>query len=114
VAGDEVYGADPKLRKNLAARGTGFVLAVPKSHRITTGIGARRAIDLAVRLRPRAWQRLSAGVGAKGPRLYDWVWVEATDPAVTSGNVKDWLLSAAASATGSTPSIVRTRHTRCR
>ena len=82
MAGDEVHGADPKPRKDLAARRTGFVLAVAKFHRFTTGIGARRAIDVAVRLRPRAWQRLSAGVGAKGPRLYDWVWVEATDPAV--------------------------------
>jgi len=52
VAGDEVYGADPKLRKDLAARGTGFVLGWP-SHRFTTGIGARRAIDLAVRFPPR-------------------------------------------------------------
>ena len=54
VAGDEVYGADPKLRKDPAARGMGFVLAVAKSHRFTTGIGSRRAIDLAVRLPPRA------------------------------------------------------------
>jgi SRSO17 transposase len=92
VAGDEVYGADPKLRKDLAARGIGYVLAVAKSHRFTTGIGARRAIDLAVRLPQRAWQRLSAGIGAEGPRLYDWAWVEVTDPAVTSGNGKDWLL----------------------
>ena len=22
-----------------------------------------------------AWQRLSAGDGAKGPRLYDWAWL---------------------------------------
>lgn len=50
AAGDEVYGADPALRKALAARGLGFVLAVAKSHRFTTGIGPRRAIDLAVRL----------------------------------------------------------------
>jgi SRSO17 transposase len=82
VAGDEVYGADPKLRKAIAAAGLGFVLAVAKSHHFTTGIGDRQAIDLAVRLPARAWQRLSAGVGAKGPRLYDWALVEAADPAL--------------------------------
>lgn len=82
VTGDEVYGADPRLRKAVAGRGLGFVLAVAKSHRFTTGIGDRRAIDLAVRLPARVWQRLSAGDGAKGPRLYDWTLVEATDPAL--------------------------------
>ena len=92
VAGDEVYGADPELRKDLAARGIGYVLAVAKSHRFTTGLGARRAIDLAVRLPPRAWQRRSAGVGAKGPRRYDWALVETSDPAASSGTDNDWLL----------------------
>ena len=28
----------------------------------------------------RAWQRVSAGSGAKGPRWYDWALIEATDP----------------------------------
>jgi SRSO17 transposase len=84
AAGDEVYGADPALRKALAGHGLGFVLAVAKSHRFTTGIGTRRAIDLAVRLPASAWQRISAGDGAKGPRWYDWALIEVTDPALTS------------------------------
>ncbi|MDQ1250276.1 MAG: hypothetical protein QG597_4655 [Actinomycetota bacterium] len=66
VAGDEVYGNDPNLRKALRAKGIGYVLAIPKTHRIITGTGPRRAIDLAVRLPARVWQRLSAGSGAKG------------------------------------------------
>jgi SRSO17 transposase len=84
AAGDEVYGADPALRKALVGHGLGFVLAVAKSHRVLTGIGSRRAIDLAVRLPATAWQRLSAGDGAKGPRWYDWALIEVTDPALTS------------------------------
>lgn len=92
AAGDEVYGADPALRKDLAARGLGYVLAVAKSHRFTTGIGARRAIDLAVRLPTSCWQRLSAGTGAKGERWYDWALVEVTDPAVADGSGPNWLL----------------------
>ncbi|HEX5204779.1 MAG TPA: IS701 family transposase, partial [Actinoplanes sp.] len=92
AAGDEVYGADPTLRKDLAARGLGFVLAVAKSHRFTTGIGTRKAIELAVRLPKSSWQRLSAGTGAKGQRWYDWALVEVTDPALTSDPGANWLL----------------------
>ena len=77
-----IYGNDPRLRADLAGRGVGYVLAVAKDHRIITGIGARKAIDLAVRLPSAAWQRLSAGNGAKGQRLYEWALVETTDPAV--------------------------------
>jgi hypothetical protein len=75
------------------------VLAVAKSHRFTTGIGTRRAIDLAVRLPASAWQRISAGAGAKGPRWYDWALIEVSDPALTSSDTStspaqgaDWLL----------------------
>jgi SRSO17 transposase len=92
AAGDEVYGADPALRKDLAARGLGYVLAVAKSHRFTTGIGPRPAIDLAARLPESCWQRLSAGTGAKGERWYDWALVEVSDPAVTKDSGPDWLL----------------------
>jgi SRSO17 transposase len=92
VTADEVYGQDPALRPELARRGLGYVLAIPKRHLITTGIGARRAIELARRLPARAWQRMSAGPGAKGPRWYDWALIEATDPAVTEGDGPHWLL----------------------
>jgi SRSO17 transposase len=92
VAADEVYGQDPQLRAELARRGLGYVLAVAKSHPVTTGAGPRPAIELARRLPARAWQRLSAGPGAKGPRWYDWAFIEATDPAVTGGAGPHWLL----------------------
>jgi SRSO17 transposase len=92
AAGDEVYGQDPQLRAELARRGLGYVLAVAKSHPVTTGTGARPAIELARRLPARAWQRLSAGPGAKGPRWYDWAFIEAADPAVTAGDGPHWLL----------------------
>src|SRR5690348_14216464 len=66
VTGDEVYGADPGLRAGLERRRVSYVLAVAKDHRAVTGAGALRADALAKRLPPRAWQRLSAGPGAKG------------------------------------------------
>src|ERR1700749_5115627 len=92
VAADEVYGQDPKLRAELARRGLGYVLAVAKNHLVTTPAGAFPSPVLARRLPARAWQRISAGPGAKGPRWYDWALVEAADPAGTEGGGPHWLL----------------------
>jgi SRSO17 transposase len=79
VTGDEVYGADPGLRADLERRGVGYVLAVAVSHPVTTAAGPCQARTLAARLPRRAWQRYSAGAGAKGHRYYDWAWL-AIDP----------------------------------
>jgi hypothetical protein len=92
VTVDEVYGQDPALRAELARCGLGYVLAIPKRHLITTGIGPRTAIELAKRLPARAWQRMPAGPGAKGPRWYDWALIEAADPSVPAGSGPHWLL----------------------
>ena len=92
ATGDEVYGQDPQLRAELARRGLGYVLAVAKSHPVTTPAGTRPAAELARRLPARAWQRLSAGPGAKGPRWYDWAFLETADRAVTAGDGPHWLL----------------------
>jgi SRSO17 transposase len=88
AAGDEVYGADPGLRADLERRLVGYVLAVATSHRVITGAGACQAGALARRLPRAAWQRYSAGAGAKGHRYYDWAWV-AIDPGKTGYR---WLL----------------------
>ncbi len=47
AAADEVYGADPGLRADLEARGTGYVLAVACRHQLTTGLRTCRAELLA-------------------------------------------------------------------
>ena len=72
-------GADPGLRADLERRQLGYVLAVAASHQVTTAAGTRQARQLAARLPRRAWQRYSAGEGAKGHRYYDWAWLIA-DP----------------------------------
>jgi SRSO17 transposase len=92
VTADEVYGQDPKLRAELARRSLGYVLAVAKSHPVTTPAGTFPAIELAKKLPARAWQRVSAGSGAKGPRWYDWALIEVTDPAAADGGGPHWLL----------------------
>jgi SRSO17 transposase len=68
VTGDEVYGADPGLRADLERRRIGYVLAVAATHRVTTPAGTCQARQIAARLPRRAWQRYSAGEGAKGHR----------------------------------------------
>jgi SRSO17 transposase len=40
AAGDEVYGADPGLRRELEDRAIGYVLAIACSHHVTTAAGA--------------------------------------------------------------------------
>jgi SRSO17 transposase len=79
VTGDEVYGQDPSLRADLIDADLGYVLAVSREHRVVTGIGKRRAVEIAVRLPKKSWQPISAGAGAKGQRLYDWAQVCLTD-----------------------------------
>jgi SRSO17 transposase len=85
VAGDEVYGADPGLRRELEARGTGYVLAVACSHQVTTAAGRQRADAIAASLSRQAWQRRSAGRGSKGPRYYDWAWITIDPGAAPAG-----------------------------
>jgi SRSO17 transposase len=73
VTGDEVYGGNGQLRRWLEARGQAYVLAVACDEPLWgRGPCRARADELARARPPAAWKRLSAGDGAKGPRLYDW------------------------------------------
>jgi len=99
VAADEVYGADPKLRKSLEDRGVGYVLAVACSHPVRTGVGKIRADELGVSLPCKAWQRLSAGDGSKGPRFYNWAWI-SIEPERADARGQQWLLIRRNNATG--------------
>ncbi|WP_326763193.1 IS701 family transposase [Streptomyces phaeochromogenes] len=80
VAGDEVYGGNPKLRTALEERGTGYVLTVACSHAVTTSAGKFRADILAKKVPKRAWQKLSAGAGGKGHRVYNRAVIDLPDP----------------------------------
>lgn len=80
VAGDEVYGRDPKLRAFLETAKIGYVLAVGVNFVLATATGSWRADHLAKRIPATAWERRSCGAGSKGPRLYDWAMVAGTSP----------------------------------
>jgi SRSO17 transposase len=71
VTGDSVYGADHSLRRAVEKSGRGYVLAVTSGQHL----GLKPVADWLEDVPGRAWKRLSAGDGAKGPRLYDWVWL---------------------------------------
>lgn len=51
------------------------------SSRHRTDAASQRVDQIAAALTRRAWNRYSAGSGAKGPREYDWAWVAITPPA---------------------------------
>lgn len=77
VTGDEVYGNDRLLRRFLEERERAFVLAIRRDELLwlwtpEEGYDQLAAEELAAALAPEDWQRLSAGDGEKGPRLYDW------------------------------------------
>jgi SRSO17 transposase len=75
VAGDEVYGADPLLRKAIRGHGLGYVLQVAANRRVPTHAGPIRVDELAATLPDASWQRYSCGPGSKGPRYYHWAWI---------------------------------------
>lgn len=88
VTGDEGYGGDRRLRRWLEDQDWPHVLAVKRTEplvaRTAQGPAQVAAADLIAAVPVAAWSTLSAGAGAKGPRLYDWTRVPIrplSDPA---------------------------------
>ena len=82
VAADSVYGTG-QIEAALRRAGKGYVLGVSSDHLFNSWgdkpqIGGS-AEQIARDLPPSQWQRLSAGEGTKGPRLYDWAYCELAD-----------------------------------
>ncbi len=94
VAGDEVDGANPKLRAELEARGIGYVLAVACDDHVGFGGVSRRADALLGQVPARAWQQVSCGKGAKGHRDYDWAFLrlDHDGPAPCEQAGQHWLM----------------------
>src|SRR4051794_31648620 len=82
VAADSVYGVG-EIEMALRRAGKGYVLGVNATQAFNSWIGkpmvAETAEEIAKGLEPAAWQRLSAGEGTKGPRFYDWAYLELAD-----------------------------------
>lgn len=77
VLADSVYGSDYTLRRMLEERGQPYVLAVRSNQHLRFleadwGLIQTDPATIAAELPKKAWTALSAGEGAKGPRLYHW------------------------------------------
>jgi SRSO17 transposase len=76
VTADEVYGNDRALRLWLEQRRIPYVLACKRTERVWVltrrGPAQLAVATLAAQVPMKEWQRLSAGDGAKGPRVYEW------------------------------------------
>jgi SRSO17 transposase len=82
VATDTVYGVG-RIEMQLRRAGKGYVLGAHATDRFSSWIGkstvAGTAEQIAKALPSKAWRRLSVGDGTKGPRLYDWAYLELAD-----------------------------------
>ena len=72
VTADETYGQAKYLQAWLESQDVSYVMAVRCSDTLTTSAGEQRADALIAVAPSRAWQRLSTGAGAHGPREFDW------------------------------------------
>ena len=69
---DETYGQAKYLQAWLEGRDVSYVMAIRCSDTLTMPAGEQRADVLIAAAPVRAWQRLSTGAGAHGPREFDW------------------------------------------
>lgn len=78
VAADEAYGNSSAFRARIRDLRLGYVLAVSRNHLVPLDGGKTRtrADRIAAALPASAWHRRSAGAGSKGPRYYDWAWLD--------------------------------------
>jgi SRSO17 transposase len=90
ITGDSIYGDDRALRQWLEAHRQAYVLAVSGKEAVWLRHHQRRISALLADLPAGGWERISAGMGSKGPRWYDWLRLEASAP--QQGGWKRWVL----------------------
>ncbi len=91
VVGDTVYGYD-ELRRWLEAQQKNYALAVSETHQVWVQ-GRPQPVGLVAALLPdEAWVVLSAGEGSKGPRLYEWAWLQLPDETEATSERARWVL----------------------
>ena len=91
VVGDTVYGYE-ELRLFLEEREKNYVVAVPETHTVWVQGRPQPVGLLAALLPPDAWVVLSAGEGSKGPRLYEWAWLQLPEQAEGTSQRTRWVL----------------------
>src|SRR5216684_342508 len=91
VVGDTVYGYD-ELRLFLEEQQKNYVVAVPETHQVWVQGRPQPVGLLAALLPPETWVVLSAGEGSKGPRLYEWAWLQLPEQTEDPSERSRWLL----------------------
>ncbi len=71
LTADDAFNQHRHFRRLPEQLDVGYVVAVPKSQQIRALAGVRRIDELIDEVPGDAWQRLSRGDGAKGPRIHD-------------------------------------------
>jgi SRSO17 transposase len=90
VTADAVYGSDYGFRSALEELRLGYVVGVRSDYAVWAGLRQVRAKSVLAQVPAAAWQRISCGAGAKGPRWYDWALVATNAPAPEA--YSRWLL----------------------
>ena len=91
VVGDTVYGYD-ELRVWLDEQQKNYVVAVPETHLVWVA-GQHQPIGYLAALLPESeWRVLSAGEGSKGPRLYEWAWLQLPEQTQEQSERARWIL----------------------
>jgi len=90
VSGDSVYGDDRVLRGWLEERTQAYVLAVSSNETVWITHEQQQITAIVAALPTQGWETLSAGMGSKGQRWYDWRCLELSDP--PQPGWKRWLL----------------------
>ena len=90
VTGDSVYGDNPPLRGSLEQNEQPYVLAVSGKEYVWHEQRQQSIKTLLAGMPRRGWSRLSAGVGSKGLRWYDWIELEVDTPSPEGW--KRWVL----------------------
>jgi SRSO17 transposase len=82
ITGDSVYGDNRPLRQWLEQRKQAYVLAVSGKESVWYKREQQQIKALVADLPTEDWQRLSAGTGSKGLRIYDWLRLELDQPSL--------------------------------
>jgi SRSO17 transposase len=90
IAGDSVYGDNRPLRQWLEERKQAYVLAVSGKETVWRQQQQHKVKTLLAELPNEGWQRLSAGTGSKGVRIYDWQRLDLDEP--TQMGWRRWLV----------------------
>jgi hypothetical protein len=90
ITGDSIDGDNRVLRQWLEEHRQAYVLAVAGKGSVGLQHHQRRMSTFLAELPVEGWERLSGGMGMKGPRWYDWLRVEASAP--QQGGWQRWVL----------------------